>query len=167
MEVEGAGAEEGSSESHAAAHVGLDAKVGMAAEFVTAGMRFCQSPSLQHVLLRLLSGLFQVQELTTPSLKPLQLEASTAFALLKYLPVSVRHVQDVVDSILESPKMDQWSARAAGLVYLQVTVGAGSHPQRREQMCPLPFQPPYLLCLFRMHHATAVTPMDCAQDGAA
>ena len=41
--------------------VALDAKVGMAAEFVILGMRCCQSPSLQHVLLKLLSGLFQAQ----------------------------------------------------------------------------------------------------------
>ena len=60
------------------------------------------------------------QELGDPSLKPIQLEAATAFALLKYLPVAVLHIQDVVDCLLESSKMEQWHARAAGLVYLQV-----------------------------------------------
>ncbi|GMH44904.1 hypothetical protein BSKO_12861 [Bryopsis sp. KO-2023] len=100
--------------------VAVDAKVGMAAQFAILGMREVQSPSLERTLIRLLPGLFQIQELGDPSLKPLQMEAATAFVLLKYLCVSVDRVGDVVDIITASHRYEQWHARAAALVFQQV-----------------------------------------------
>lgn len=59
--------------------------------------------------------------MSDPNLKPLQLEAATAFAVLKYMSVAPDNVGDVVDILIESSSLHHSHARAAALVYQQVT----------------------------------------------
>lgn len=63
-----------------------------------------------------------MQEMSDPSLKPLQIEAATAFAVLKYMNVSAENVGDIVDILTGSSSLHHSHARAAALVYQQVTI---------------------------------------------
>lgn len=61
-----------------------------------------------------------LQEIGDPALKPLQIEAHTAFVVLKYLDVQLDNIDEVVRILTQSSSLDHSHARAAALVYQQV-----------------------------------------------
>ena len=71
------------------------------------------------------------QEMAAPELQPLALEAKSGAAVLKYLPVTATQVAQVVSAVEAVSHHDQWPARAAALVFVQVAAHAPCVPQRR------------------------------------
>ena len=71
------------------------------------------------------------QEMAAPELQPLALEAKSGAAVLKYLPVTATQVAQVVSAVEAVSHHDQWPARAAALVFVQVSAHSPCVPQRR------------------------------------
>lgn len=61
-----------------------------------------------------------VQELASPNLQQLALEAKSAAALLKYLPLPVAELPGVVACVSSFKDAEAWFSRGAALVYAQV-----------------------------------------------
>lgn len=60
------------------------------------------------------------QEMAAPELQPLALEAKSAAAILKYLPVSTAQIPEVLTAVESISQHEQWPVRAAALIYAQV-----------------------------------------------
>lgn len=58
--------------------------------------------------------------MAAPELQPLALEAKSAAAVLKYLPVRTEQIPEVLAALEETSRHEQWPVRAAALVYAQV-----------------------------------------------
>lgn len=98
----------------------LSGKIGFAAQFILSSMHHPQSSCLVPTLIQLLPGVFKIQELGDSRLTPLQMEAVGCFAALKYLILETSQIEGVVECLKGSFEFQQWHARAAALVFLQV-----------------------------------------------
>jgi len=79
-----------------------------------------ESASLRPLLVALLPGVLQLQELSGPGLQQLVGEAKAGFVQYKYLPLSERELSAVAHCVLSAGGSESWSTRAAAMVYLQI-----------------------------------------------
>lgn len=75
--------------------------------------------AMRGTLLQMLPSLLKVQEMAAPELQPLALEAKSAAAVLKFLPVATQQIPEVLAAVEETSQHEQWPVRAAALVYAQ------------------------------------------------
>ena len=61
-----------------------------------------------------------VQEMASPELQSLAMEAKKAAALVKYMPLPVRRLPDVAHVLARAPQLQPWMARGSALAYTQV-----------------------------------------------
>ena len=93
--------------------------LGTSLQFIVRCLRSGDPLNVAGTLVGCLPSLFRIQEMPDPDLQPLAMEAKTAFALLKYLPVKRDLIPHVVDILCKTRASDPWHARAAALVFMQ------------------------------------------------
>eukprot|EP00873_Tetraselmis_striata_P045158 jgi/Tetstr1/465422/TSEL_010106.t1 len=100
-------------------HEAAVARLGTALQFVIRAMRSCHATACGDALLGCLGPLLCVQEMPDPELQPLAMEAKTAFALLKYLPLRAAQLPALLGELTAAKEKEPWHARAAALVFVQ------------------------------------------------
>lgn len=60
--------------------------------------------------------------MAAPELQPLAMEAKSAAAILKYLPVTAELLPPVIETLTSLSSYHLWPARAAALVFVQVGI---------------------------------------------
>mmetsp|Transcript_1445 Transcript_1445/g.4175 ORF Transcript_1445/g.4175 Transcript_1445/m.4175 type:complete len:1599 (-) Transcript_1445:123-4919(-) len=95
------------------------AMLGVSLQFVLQCIRHGEPAFLSSALLGLMPSLLSVQEMPDPDLQPLAMDAKTAFALLKYVPVPRDVLPSVMASLRSAREAVSWHARASSLVYMQ------------------------------------------------
>ena len=93
--------------------------LGTSLQFIVRCLRSGDPLNVAGTLVGCLPSLFRIQEMPDPDLQPLAMEAKTAFALLKYLPVKRDLIPRVIDILCKTRTSDPWHARAAALVFMQ------------------------------------------------
>ena len=98
---------------------------------------------------------FVQQEMAAPELQRLALEAKGAAAILKYLPATAELLPQVVETLAALSAHQLWPARAAALVFVQVSMLLKARFEQHCKQCNTFFlkSPYYVLCTCNLVHA--------------
>lgn len=105
--------DDGNEEYRSVAHAGFGL------QFLIYSLKHCDVSRLRPALLPLLQPLFVLQDLAGPRLQKLAMEARSAYAFVKHLPVLPAQAPHVVASEVQTSASESWSCRGAALIHLQ------------------------------------------------
>ena len=74
------------------------------------------SPTASVLMLTSLS----LQEMASPELQSLALEAKKAAALVKYMPLPAQQLPEIARTLARAPQLEPWMARGSALAFTQV-----------------------------------------------
>ena len=78
-----------------------------------------------------------VQELASPELQSLAMEAKKAAALIKYMPLPAQQLPAVARIQARAPQLEPWMARGCALTYTQVPPAQAARELLHVQLCVL------------------------------